>query len=86
VPPKAISLTEEILRGAVAATKGPASWFSKLTPDVQQELIQVRADFIEGKMGGTKTALARGVHGALSARGLITVTRSEILRWVNAAS
>jgi hypothetical protein len=86
VPAKAISLTEEIRRGAVAVKKGPASWFCRLTPDIQQELIQVRADFLSGKMEGTKTALARGIHGALSGRGLITVTRSEILRWVNAAS
>lgn len=85
MPPKAISLTEEIRRGAVAAAKGPASWFSKLTPDIQQELIQVRADFLSGKMEGTKTALARGIHGALFGRGLITVTRTEVLRWVNAA-
>jgi len=85
LPPKALSLTEEIRRGAVDAAKGPASWFSKLTPDIQQELLQVRADFIEGKMEATKTALARGIHGALSARGLITVTRSEVMRWINAA-
>ena len=85
MPPKAVSLTEEIRRGAVEAAKGPASWFSKLTPDIQQELIQVRADFLGGKMEGTKTALARGIHGALFGRGLITVTRSEVMRWINAA-
>ena len=85
MPPKKLSLTDEIRRGAVEAAKGPASWFSKLTPDIQQELIQVRADFLSGKMEGTKTALARGIHGALFGRGLITVTRSEVMRWINAA-
>ena len=85
MPPKAVSLTEEIRRGAVEAAKGPASWFAKLTPDVQQELIQIRSEFLSGKMGGTKTALARGIHGALFGRGLITVTRSEVMRWINAA-
>ena len=87
MPPKAkvISLTEEIRRGTVAAKKGPVSWFSRLTPDVKQELIKVRADFLDGGIGGTKTALARGIHGALLGRGLITVTRSEVLRWISAA-
>jgi hypothetical protein len=68
-----------------SAKKGPASWFSKLTPDIQQELTQIRAEFVAGKMEGTRTALARSIHGALSGRGLITVTRSEVMRWINAA-
>jgi hypothetical protein len=82
---KAPSLTDDIRRGVAAAKKGPASWFSKLTPDIQQELLQVRADFLEGKIEGTRTALARSIHAALSGRGLITVTRSEVMRWINAA-
>jgi len=80
------TLTEEIRRGVIDAKRGPASWFSLLTPDVQQELIQIRADFFEGEIDGTRTALARGIHGALHARGLITVGRSEVMRWLNAAN
>lgn len=85
MPPKKPSLTEDIRRGVAPAKKGPASWLSKLTPDVQQELTQVRAEFFAGQIDGTRTALARSIHAALSARGLITVTRSEVMRWINNA-
>jgi len=68
-----------------AARKGPESWFSKLPPDVQQELTQVRAEFLAGQIEGTRTALARSIHTALSGRGLITVSRSEVMRWISAA-
>jgi len=85
LPPKKPSLTEDICRGVAEVKKGPASWFTKLTPDIQQELTQVRADFLSGKIEGTRTALARSIHTALSGRGLITVSRSEVMRWISAA-
>ena len=78
-------LTDEIIRGVLAMKKGPAGWFSKLSADVQAELVAIREQFIAGQIAGTRTALAKSIHAALKAREMISVTHAEVLRWLDAA-
>jgi hypothetical protein len=77
-------LTEEIIRGIVATKKGPAGWFHKLPADLQAELVAIREQLLAGKIDGTKTAVAKSIHAALSGRKLITSAYTEVLRWLNA--
>lgn len=83
MPPKAPSLKDEIIQGIIENKKGPLGWFDKIAPDVQAELVEIRADFRAGKTEGTKTAVSDSIHRVLKARGLITVTRAEVFRWFN---
>jgi hypothetical protein len=77
-------LTEEIIRGIVATKRGVASWFHKLPAELQAELVAIREQMLAGKIAGTKTALAKSIHAALSGRKLITSAYTEVLRWLNA--
>jgi hypothetical protein len=83
MPRKAPSLKDQIVQGITENRKGPLGWFGKLTADVQADLVEIRADFREGKTEGSKTALSDSIHRVLKARGLITVTRAEVFRWLN---
>ena len=83
MPPKAPSLKDENIQGITETTKGPLGWFDKIAPEVQAELVEIRADFRAGKTEGTKTAVSDSIHRVLKARGLITVTRAEVFRWFN---
>jgi hypothetical protein len=83
MPPKAPSLKDEIIRGITENKKGPRGWFDKIAPEVQAELVEIRADFREGRTEGSKTAVSDSIHRVLKARGLITVTRAEVFRWFN---
>lgn len=81
--PKASSLTDDILGGIEESRRGPAGWFSKLPAAAQEELVGVRDQFRAGKVGANKHELARSIHAALAARGLIAVTWREVVRWLN---
>jgi len=83
MPQKTPSLKDEIIQGITENKKGPRGWFDKLPPDVQAELLEIRADFREGRTEGSKTAVSDSIHRVLKARGLITVTRAEVFRWFN---
>jgi len=75
-------LTAEILGGIVPTIKGPAGWFNKLPRDVQADVGAVREQFAAGKIAATKVSVAKSIHAALSARGLIGVTWKEVVRWL----
>ena len=76
-------LTDEILRGVLALKKGPRGWFDKLPPERQAELNAIAEEFFAGKLQGSRTALAASIHKIYTAHGLISVGRSEVLRWLN---
>lgn len=82
MPKASPSLTDEILGGIAPTAKGPAGWFSKLPPDVQADVAGVRDKFAAKKIAATKVAVAKSIHAALSARGLIGVTWKEVVRWL----
>jgi len=76
-------LIDEIRRAVVASRKGPQGWFDKLPPERQAELNAIAEEFFAGKLQGTKSALAASIHTIYTAHGLISVGRSEVLRWLN---
>jgi hypothetical protein len=84
MPKAKTGLTDEILSGIVAAQKGPMGWFHKLPANLQAELLDVRERFRAGKIAGNKTSVAKSIHAALKARGLITAAYTEVLRWLRA--
>lgn len=85
MPKAKTGLTDEIIGGIVAVQKGPQGWFKKLPADVQAELVAIREQFIAGKIAGTRTAVAKSIHAALSSRKLITAAYTEVLRWLRDA-
>jgi len=59
---------------------GSASGFGQSR---RRNSIGVRDQFRAGKVGANKHELARSIHAALAARGLIAVTWREVVRWLN---
>ena len=83
--PKAPTLIDEILGGIEPIRKGPAGWFAILPLEVQEELATVRKKFAGGGIAATKTSVAKSIHAALAARGLISVSWREVVRWLGDA-
>lgn len=79
--PKA-TLTSDILAGVMSLKRGPSGWFSRLPADVQAEVNAVRERFAAGEIQATKYALAKSIHAALAARGLIAIGWKEVVRWL----
>lgn len=50
--------------------KGIAPWYTKLPPDLLDELEDVRKQYRTGKLGGTKTGTCYALSTALKARGV----------------
>lgn len=71
--------------GRIAIGKpGYKPWHTRLPPDVQKELAEVKAQFRAGLLTPSKHALARAVAEAIEGRGLPRPGVQAVVAWLKA--
>jgi hypothetical protein len=81
-PPKAKTLTDEVVAAAKAISRGPRPWYERLPDPVKSEVLAMRESFLSGSLGITQTAMAKSLEQALRARGIDCPKWGEITRWL----
>lgn len=78
-----LTITAEVLAHARGVKRGPGNWFDRLPADVQAEMVALKASVDAGDHPDmTRSAIAAGLEVTLRQRGLLTVKRQEISRWL----
>jgi hypothetical protein len=74
------TLLDEV-RSGLKDRKGTLTWFEILQPDVRAEVSAIKREWLGGNIATTKTALARSLAKALTARG-IQIGHAGVIRWL----
>jgi hypothetical protein len=74
------SLLDEV-RANLRGRRGPALWIDSLPADLAAEVRAIKAQWREGKLATTKTALAHSLVKSLQTRGA-TIGPQGVLRWL----
>ena len=82
MPPKAPSLTDEIVALVPAGQAREKPWQEKVPPEVRDELETLKAKFLSGEIKGTKTGMAKAISGTLARRGIITIGPQGVMKWL----
>ena len=63
--------------------KGLVPWFETIEPALAEELTEIRANFLAGRLGPgvTKTGLARAISKSLEGRG-VAIGHAGVTRWL----
>jgi hypothetical protein len=77
---KTSSLLDEV-KANLKDRRGPASWIDLLPADLAAEAIAIKAQWRDGKLATTKTALAHSLAKGLQARG-VNIGHSGVTRWL----
>ena len=76
------SLLDEVLEHVAKSQPGPSSWFDRLPPDAQVELLEVRAGFDPAKH--QKRAFFRAIQAAGEKRGWHIPGEKQVTQWLSA--
>ncbi len=76
------SLLDEVLEHVAKSQPGPSSWFDRLPPDAQAELLEVRAGFDSAKH--QKRAFFRAIQAAGEKRGWHIPGEKQVTQWLSA--
>jgi hypothetical protein len=77
---KTSSLLDDV-RATLKDRRGPATWIDLLPADLANELKSLKAQWCEGKLATTKTALGHSLAKALQARG-VNIGHAGVTRWL----
>jgi len=80
--PKTTSLLDEVLEHVSKLQPGPVSWFDRLPPEAQAELLDVRAGFDLAKH--QKRAFYRAIKAAGEKRGWHIPGEKQVTQWLGA--
>ena len=73
-------LVDEVLEAVANAGSGPLTWFERLPPEAQQELLRVRAGFDPAKH--QKRAFYRALKAAADRRGWSIAGEKQVTQWL----
>jgi len=76
------SLLDEVLKHVSKSQPGPASWFDRLAPEAQAELLEVRAGFDPAKH--QKRAFYKAIKAAGEKRGWHIPGEKQVTQWLSA--
>jgi hypothetical protein len=77
---KASSLLDEV-KATLSSRRGPTSWIDSLPVGLADEVAAIKAQWLDGKLATTKTALARSLAKGLQDRG-VPIGFSGVVRWL----
>ena len=75
-----IGLVDEVLETVANCGRGPLTWFERLPPEVQRELLQARAGFDPAKH--QKRAFYRALKAAADRRGWSIAGEKQVTLWL----
>jgi len=78
--PKMSSLLDEV-KANLKDRRGPVTWTESLPADLADEVKSLKAQWRDGKLATTKTALGHSLAKALQARG-VNIGHSGVIRWL----
>ena len=78
---KGSTLLEEVMAAVDAAKPTPSNWFSKLPPDAQAELEEIRRRFDPATQ--IKRHVARAIVAAAKRRGWALPKEKQVAQWLS---
>lgn len=77
---KTSSLLEDV-QSQLKDRRGPVTWIEALPAELANEVKSLKAQWRDGKLATTKTALGHSLAKALQARG-VNIGHSGVIRWL----
>lgn len=71
----------EAVKATLPSRKGFAPWYATLPPDLSSEVEEIKRQWLAGELATTKSALAKSLANALTARGVV-IGRMGVTRWL----
>ncbi len=75
------SMLAEVLNRVANSSAGPASWFDRLPPEAQAELLEVRAGFDPARH--QKRAFYRAIKACADSRGWDIAGEKQVTTWLS---
>jgi hypothetical protein len=80
--PKTTSLLDEVLEHVSQSQPRPSSWFDRLPPEAQAELLEVRAGFDPARH--QKRAFYKAIRASAERRGWRIAGEKQVALWLSA--
>lgn len=81
--PKSLPLIEQLKeRIAARPAPPPRNWLTRLPPEVQEQLLAIKAEWRDGKVQSTARALANDIVACCKESGIVTCGHETMRAWL----